>query len=136
MMSMKNEREQNKSATPSVHTNKSTTKKPQWQVVLDELIENGENGITSWDMIMKHHITRTAAHICTLKKMGYEIFSALEYHDGKNYSRYWMEVEEDEEDSDNEDYAYHDYVDEPYVDEDRLRNIAEWEALGSWMSRR
>lgn len=136
MTSMKNEREQNKSATPSVHTTNNSTKKPQWQVVLDELIENGEDGITSWDMIMKHHITRTAAHICTLKKMGYEIFSALEYHDGKNYSRYWMEVEEDEEDSDNEDYAYHDYVDEPYVDEDRLRNIAEWEALGSWMSRR
>lgn len=135
MMSMKNEREQNKSATPSVHTNKSTTKTPQWQVVLDELIESGEDGITSWDMIVKHHITRTAAHICTLKKMGYEIFSALEYHDGKNYSRYWMEVEEDD-DEDDEDCAYHDYVDEPYVDEDRLRNIAEWEALGSWMSGR
>lgn len=135
MMSMKNEREQNKSATPSVHTNKSTTKTPQWQVVLDELIESGEDGITSWDMITKHHITRTAAHICTLKKMGYEIFSALEYHDGKNYSRYWMEVEEDD-DEDDDDCAYHDYVDEPYVDEDRLRNIAEWEALGSWMSGR
>lgn len=123
-------------ATQSKNHNHSSTKKPQWQVVLDELIENGEDGITSWDMIMKHHITRTAAHICTLKKMGYEIFSALEYHDGKNYSRYWMEVEEDEEDSDDDDCAYHDYVDEPYVDEDRLRNIAEWEALGSWMSRR
>ena len=134
-MSMKKEREQNKSATPSVHTNKSTTKTPQWQVVLDELIESGEDGITSWDMIVKHHITRTAAHICTLKKMGYEIFSALEYHDGKNYSRYWMEAEEDEEEDD-DDCAYHDYVDEPYVDEDRLRNKAEWEALGSWMSRR
>lgn len=135
MMSMKNEREQNKSATPSVHTNKSTTKTPQWQVVLDELIESGEDGITSWDMIMKHHITRTAAHICTLKKMGYEIFSTLEYNNGKNYSRYWMEVEEDDDDDD-EDCAYHDYVNEPYIDEDRLRNIAEWEALGSWMSRR
>lgn len=42
--------------------------------------------------------------------------------------------EEDEEDSDGE--AYHDYVDEPYVDEDRLKNIAEWEALGEWKSRR
>ena len=67
--------------------------------------------------------------------MGYEILSALEYPDGKNYSRYWMEVEEDEEEDD-DDCAYHDYVDEPYVNEDRLRNIAEWEALGSWMSRR
>lgn len=125
-----------KTTTPLVHTTNGSTKKPQWQVVLEELIESGEDGITSWDMIVKHHITRTAAHICTLKKMGYEIFSTLEYKDGKNYSRYWMEVEEDEEDFDDDDCAYHDYVDEPYVNEDRLRNIAKWEALGSWMSGR
>ena len=144
MMNMKNEREQNKSATPSVHTNKSTTKTPQWQVVLDELIESGEDGITSWDMIVKHHITRTAAHICTLKKMGYEIFSALEYHDGKNYSRYWMEVEEDDdEDEDSEDW-YDAYAESEAIFEatgrwvipEQLRAQAEYDAYGEWKNTR
>lgn len=54
--------------------------------------------------------------------------------DWDEFLRILAEDEEDEDDDDCE--AFHNYVDEPYVDEDRLRNIAEWEALGSWMSRR
>lgn len=117
-MDMRSERVQNESTTPSVHTSNCTTKKTQWQVVLDELLEAGEDGITAWDMIVKHHITRTADCIFKLKKMGYPIFSVIETNNGKNYSRYWLEDEEDDGDDD-DDAAFHDYVDEPYIDEDR-----------------
>lgn len=136
-MDMKNEREQNKSATPSVHTSNNSTKKPQWQVVFEELERHPVDGITSWDMITRHHITRTAAHICTLRKMGFNIVSKNETKDGVTYSRYWFLGDDEEDEDEDDDYeVFHDYVDEPYVDEDRLKNIAEWEALGEWMSRR
>lgn len=125
-------------ATQSKNHNHSSTKKTQLQIVLEELQWHPRDGITSWDMITKHHITRTAAYICTLKKMGINIVSKNETKDGVTYSRYWML--DDDEDSDEEvnddDNVFHDYVDEPYVDEDRLRRNREWEALGEWMSRR
>ena len=106
-MTMKNERVQNKSTTPSVHTSNSTTKKPQWQVVLDELYDNYYDGITSWDMITKHHITRTAAHIATLKKMGYDIKSVNETNNSVTYSRYFVidefyEIENQKDDDERE----------------------------------
>lgn len=77
-------------ATQSQNHSHSTTKIPQWQVVLDELYGNYYDGITSWDMITKHHITRTAAHIATLKKMGYDIKSVNETNNGVTYSRYFV----------------------------------------------
>ena len=64
--------------------------KPQHQIVLEELQANPIDGITSWDMITRHRITRTAAHICFLKKCGYEIVTKPETRDGKVYSRYWI----------------------------------------------
>lgn len=65
-------------------------KKTQMQIVLEELEANRELGITSWDMIIKHHITRLAAHICKLRQRGYVIESELQTRDGKVYSRYWL----------------------------------------------
>lgn len=126
----KKERAQAMPTTPSVHTDNSNTKRTQWQVVLDELIEQGEEGITSWDMIVRHHITRTAAHICTLKKMGYNILSCNETNDGVTYSRYWLEEQEDEEDDD-EDYAYHEEEWNP-----RLQARADYDAYGAWVNNR
>lgn len=76
------------------HNNK---KKPQWQVVLQELRRCTRKGITSWDMITKHHITRTASCICTLKKMGYDIESKIETNNGSNYSRYWLRDDIDDD---------------------------------------
>lgn len=69
-------------------------KKTQVQIVLEELQANPERGITSWDMIVRHRITRTAAHICRLKRAGYTIESKLEHRDGKVFSRYWLKEEE------------------------------------------
>lgn len=94
-------------ATQSQNHNHSTTKIPQWQVVLDELYDNYYDGITSWDMITKHHITRTAAHIATLKKMGYDIKSVNETNNGVTYSRYFVidefyEIENPKDDDERE----------------------------------
>lgn len=132
-MAMRNEREQNKSTTLSVHTNDSTTKKPQWQVVLDELVENEEDGITSWDMITKHHITRTAAHIATLKKMGYEIESVNETNNGTTYSRYFLVEDEDEEDEPEEcEDQYEDEWDYEPVGVDEFYNMKLSRADRGW----
>lgn len=125
----KKERAQAMPTTPSVHTDNSNTKKTQWQVVLDELLEAGEDGITAWDMIVKHHITRTADCVFKLKKMGYPIFSIIETNNGKNYSRYWLEDEED--DGDDDDYAYHEEEWNP-----RLQARADYDAYGAWVNNR
>lgn len=84
-------------ATQSKTHKDDSTKRSQIQVVLDELENNKVDGITSWYMITKHHITRTAAHICMLKKMGHKIVSKNETKDGVTYSRYWLEDDTDEE---------------------------------------
>lgn len=125
-------------ATQSQNQVNDTTKKPQWQVVLDELCTCGTKGITSWDMIVKHHITRTAAHICTLKKFGYEIVAKNETNNGVNYSRYWLVEDYEElmkEDEDEDVEVINDYVDEPWFDEDRARRLNEYEAYGAWLNR-
>lgn len=132
MAENRKERAQAMPTTPSVHTNNCTTKKTQWQVVLDELLEAGEDGITAWDMIVKHHITRTADCIFKLKKMGYPILSVIETNNGKNYSRYWLEGEEDDEEEE-EDIAYHDYVDEPYIDDERERRWYQYCAVAQYI---
>lgn len=129
-MTMKKERAQSeKTNTLSVHTNNSTTKKTQWQVVLDELYDNYYDGITSWDMITKHHITRTAAHIATLKKMGYEIKSVNETNNGVTYSRYFVidefyEIDNPKDDGNDaeEDYFEDEWDYEP-VSEDEFYNM-------------
>lgn len=77
-------------ATQSSNREHDNTARTQMQVVLDELKENKIDGITSWYMITKHHITRTAAYICMLKKRGYRIVSKNETNDGVTYSRYWL----------------------------------------------
>lgn len=77
-------------ATQSQNQVNDTTKKTQWQIVFDELCKHEDDGITSWGMITKHHITRTAAHIATLKKMGYKIESVNETNNGTTYSRYFL----------------------------------------------
>lgn len=79
------------------YTNKNNTKKTQLQVVLQELRKCTRKGITSWDMIVKHHITRTAAYICTLKKMGYGIEAKSETANGQTYSRYWLRDDIDDD---------------------------------------
>lgn len=84
-------------ATQSSNRENDNTARTQIQVVLDELEQNREDGITSWDMITKHHITRTAAHICMLKKMGHKIESKNETKDGVTYSRYWLEDDAEED---------------------------------------
>lgn len=71
-------------------------KKSQTQIILEELEANKERGITSWDMIVRHRITRLAAVICDLRKMGYTIESKIESNDDKRYSRYWLEEVPDE----------------------------------------
>lgn len=48
-------------------------------------------------MIVKHRITRTAAYICTLRKMGYGIESKNEHGDGVTYSRYWLRDDIDDD---------------------------------------
>ena len=69
-------------------------KKTQEQIVLEELEANRELGITAWDMIIKHRITRLASCICRLKKAGYTIDSELQTRDGKVFSRYWLKEAE------------------------------------------
>lgn len=112
-------------ATQSQNHKDNTTKKPQWQVVRDELIDHEQDGITSWDMISRHHITRTAAHIATLKKMGYEISSVNETNNGVTYSRYFLVDEEEIEDEE-----------EDEEDGDNIDALIEeiWEATGKWVS--
>ena len=84
-------------ATQYKNHNHSSTKKTQLQVVLQELRKCTRKGITSWDMIVKHRITRTAAYICTLRKMGYGIESKNEHGDGVTYSRYWLRDDIDDD---------------------------------------
>ena len=92
----KNKKESAAVATQSSSKVNNNTARTQIQVVLDELMSNKVDGITSWYMITKHHITRTAAHICTLKKLGYKITSMNETKDGVTYSRYWLDDEGEE----------------------------------------
>lgn len=91
----KNKKESAAVATQSSSKEYDSTARTQIQVVLDELMANKVDGITSWYMITKHHITRTAAHICMLKKQGYKITSKNETRDGVTYSRYWLEEGEE-----------------------------------------
>lgn len=65
-------------------------KKSQKDKVLAEL-QKRKRGITSWDMITKHRITRLSHLIYMLKKEGYKITSELEAKDGTTYSRYKLE---------------------------------------------
>ena len=92
----KNKKESAAVATQSSSKEYDSTARTQIQVVLDELMSNKVDGITSWYMITKHHITRTAAHICMLKKQGYKITSKNETRDGVTYSRYWLDDEGEE----------------------------------------
>lgn len=113
-------------ATQSQNQINVTTKKPQWQVVLDELFDHYDDGITSWDMIVNHHITRTAACIATLKKKGYNIVSIIETNNGSNYARYFLDDEEDDEEEDDDD-------DEKEFDIDSLIQSI-WEETGRWVT--
>ena len=88
-MEVASDRERADTTTKNTRVNDST-KPTQYQVVLEELRKHKEDGITSWDMIASHRITRTAAHICTLKKLGFGIVSKLETNNGKQYSRYFL----------------------------------------------
>lgn len=92
----KNKKESAAVATQSSNRVNNNTARTQIQVVLDELMSNKVDGITSWYMIIKHHITRTAAYICMLKKQGYKITSKNETRDGVTYSRYWLDDEGEE----------------------------------------
>ena len=69
---------------------KSNTNPSQKQIVLRELKLHKGKGITSWDLIMKHRITRLGARIWELRhKDGLDIESKIEYTaDGKRYCRY------------------------------------------------
>ena len=121
-----NKKERIAEATQSKPSNNTTTKKPQWQVILDELYDHMDDGITSWDMITRHHITRTAAHIATLRKVGYEILSVNETHDGVTYARYFVIDDDYGADDDTEDEDESDNVDA------LIEEI--WEATGKWVS--
>lgn len=68
----------------------SSKKKTQKQVVLEELKAHRDDGVTSWDFITKHHITRAASYICDYRKEGYDIRSVNEAGEGSVvYSRYF-----------------------------------------------
>lgn len=129
-------------ATQSQNHSHSTTKIPQWQVVLDELIASGEDGITSWDMITKHHITRTAAHIATLRKWGYEIASINETNNGVTYARYIFisdeDVEEDDDDCENVDSLIEEIWETTgkWVTPAQLEARERYEAHGTWRNTR
>ena len=70
---------------------KNTKKKTQKQIVLAELQRCTKKGVTSWDFITKHHITRAAAYVCELRKEGYQIASKDEGEGSIRWSRYFYQ---------------------------------------------
>lgn len=62
--------------------------KNQKQIVLRELREAGDRGITPWEMITRHRITRLSAVIYDLRDENYDIETVRETNGDKNFARY------------------------------------------------
>ena len=61
----------------------------QEELILQYLKQHGS--ITSWEAIIKYHITRVSAVIFKLKKAGYNITSERCTGDGKQWVKYTLE---------------------------------------------
>ena len=78
-------------STKSKNQNHSNRQETQKQIVLKELKKHPKGGVTAWDMITKHRITRTSQYILLLRREGYKIITEREpMENGGHFARYFL----------------------------------------------